>query len=123
MPATARADLESLLRLKKLDHTLTSGSASLTADVQWVVPTGLPDLDARLQGGIPRGHVSEFVGPRSSGRLAVVLSAVADATRRGEAVAYIDPLDMFDPPSAAASGDRFFPHVVDSRQAPPAPRA
>src|SRR5712691_7146843 len=107
MPATDRADLESLLRLRKLDHTLTSARPSSNpadaSDARWLVPTGIPDLDERLQGGVPRGHFSEFVGARSSGRLAVVLSAVARATAHGEAVALIDPLDMFDPASAAAS--------------------
>src|SRR5207249_411650 len=97
MPAIARADLESLLRLKKLDHTLSSALPDQDpADARWLVPTGIPDVDARLQGGIPRGHLSEIVGPRSSGRLAVALSALAGATWRGEAVALIDPLDMFD---------------------------
>jgi hypothetical protein len=64
------------------------------------VPTGVADLDARLDGGIPRGHLSEVIGPRSSGRLAILVSALAGATTRGEAVALIDPLDMFDPVSA-----------------------
>src|SRR5205085_8456807 len=71
------------------------------------VPIGIADLDDRLHGGLPRGHMSEVVGPRSAGRLAVMLSSMASATQRGEAVAYIDPLDMFDPPSAAASGIDF----------------
>jgi hypothetical protein len=106
MPVTARVDLESLLRLKKLDHTLTA-LEPLQVDGRWLVPTGMSDLDERLQGGFPRGHMSEVVGPRSSGRLALMLSLLAGATRRGEAVAYIDPLDMFDPPSAAASGIDF----------------
>ncbi len=66
------------------------------------MPTGIAPLDARLEGGLPRGHLSEVVGPRSSGRLAVAVSALAGATSRGEAVALIDPLDMFDPVSAAA---------------------
>ena len=102
----SRGELESLLRLRKLDHTLTS---ALPPDLsaRWLIPVGLPDLDARLQGGIPRGHLSEFVGPRSSGRFAVVLSALAGATMRGEAVALVDPLDLFDPASAAASGIDF----------------
>ncbi len=64
----------------------------------------MAELDARLEGGIPRGHVSEVVGPRSSGRLAILVSALAAATSRGEAVALIDPLDMFDPVSASACG-------------------
>jgi recombination protein RecA len=106
VPAIARADLESLLRLKKLDHTLTT-LEPLEGDGAWLVPTGIAGLDERLQGGFPRGQMSEVVGGRSSGRLAVMVSTLAGATRRGEAVAYIDPLDMFDPPSAAASGVDF----------------
>ncbi|HEY0285279.1 MAG TPA: hypothetical protein VGC23_07820 [Vicinamibacterales bacterium] len=97
-----RDHLESLLRARKLDHTLTFGSEP--AEARWLVPTGMAELDGRLEGGIPRGHVSEVVGPRSSGRLAVLVSALAAATLRGEAVALIDPLDMFDPVSASASG-------------------
>jgi hypothetical protein len=124
MPATAidrapsersepksRDYLESLLRTRKLDHTLShAGVTPLTApgsDLRWVIPTGIAELDARLGGGIPRGHVSEVVGPRSSGRLAILMSALAGATLRGEAVALIDPLDMFDPVSASASGIDF----------------
>jgi hypothetical protein len=100
--------LESLLRLKKLDHTL-AGMDALERDVAgaWLVPTGIAALDERLQGGFPRGQMSEVVGSRSSGRLAVMVSTLAGATRRGEAVAYIDPLDMFDPSSAAVSGVDF----------------
>ena len=97
-----REYLESLLRDRKLDHTLTLRQAQGgPADVRWLVPTGIPELDARLEGGIPRGHLSEVVGPRSSGRLAILVSALTGATSRGEAVALIDPLDMFDPVSAS----------------------
>ena len=104
--AISREHLESLLRDRKLDHTLT-GSGSEPAEARWLMPTGSADLDARLEGGIPRGHVSEVIGPRSSGRLAILVSALAGATSRGEAVALIDPLDMFDPVSASASGIDF----------------
>jgi recombination protein RecA len=109
MPAAAvdREHLETLLRARKLDHTLTgTGDARAwpdTNDARWVVPTGITDLDTRLGGGIPRGHLSEVIGPRSSGRLAILVSALAGATGRGEAVALIDPLDMFDPVSASAA--------------------
>ena len=96
--------LESLLRARKLDHTLTTAGAE-PADTRWLVPTGMAELDARLEGGVPRGHFSEVVGPRSSGRLSILVSALAAATLRGEAVALIDPLDMFDPVSASASID------------------
>jgi hypothetical protein len=111
MPTITRADLESLLRTRKLDHTLAA--QHLDPDpfaqdvVRTMVPTGIADLDARLRGGIPRGHLSELVGARSSGRLTLAVSALAGATARGEAVALVDPLDVFDPVSAAASGIDF----------------
>jgi recombination protein RecA len=105
MPAALKDDLESLLRVRKLDHTLsTTFEASPTVpDLRWIVPVGIPDLDARLEGGFPRGHLSDVIGPRSSGRLAILVSALSGATGRGEAVALVDPLDMFDPVSAASS--------------------
>ena len=104
MPATAvnRDYLESLLRERKLDHTLAVRDVA-APDARWVVPTGVTDLDVRLGGGVPRGQLSEIVGPRSSGRLSILVSALAAATARGEAVALIDPLDMFDPVSASAT--------------------
>jgi len=104
MPALARADLEVLLRSKKLDHTVAEPHNTIP---RWGVPTGITELDTRLDGGFPRGHLSEIVGARSSGRFAVAVSTLASATRRGEAVALIDPVDMFDPPSAAVSGVDF----------------
>ncbi len=103
--AVAREELESLLRARKLDHTLTG--FGVPAETRWLVPTGIAELDARLEGGLPRGHLSEVIGPRSSGRLAILVSALARATARGEAVAVIDPLDMFDPVSASATGIDF----------------
>jgi hypothetical protein len=98
-----KAALESLLRERKLDHTLCHGGLT----PKWLVPTGIAELDARLEGGLPRGHLSEVIGPRSSGRLAILVSALARATARGESVALIDPLDMFDPVSASATGVDF----------------
>ena len=108
MPSTAlsREYLESLLRERKLDHTLgglTPVPVRGSDPNRWLVPTGIPELDTQLEGGLPRGHLSEVIGPRSSGRLAILVSALAGATSRGEAVALIDPLDMFDPVSASAT--------------------
>ena len=103
--------LESLLRDRKLDHTVADWGLTPVpvqgSDPTWVVPTGIAELDIRLEGGIPRGHLSEVIGPRSSGRLAILTSALAGATSRGEAAALIDPLDMFDPVSASATGVDF----------------
>ena len=101
----ARVDLESLLRTRRLDRTLTTALPPLDPrDEAACAPSGVPSLDAPLGGGFPRGQLSEVVGPRSSGRTSVVLRTMAAATGRGELVALVDALDMFDVESAAAAG-------------------
>ena len=57
-----------------------------------------------MGGGFPRGQLSELVGPRSSGRTSLLLQMMAAATARGELVALVDALDMFDVESAVAAG-------------------
>jgi hypothetical protein len=104
----SEATLDSLvmaLRARSLDRTLTSAPApSDLRDAASIAPTGIGPLDARLGGGFPRGQLSELAGPRSSGRASVLLGMLAAATRRGELVAVVDVLDMFDVESAAAAG-------------------
>lgn len=101
MPASRLLHLESLLRARKLDVTLTSAQPLRQIETA-SAPTGVSRLDARLEGGLPRGQVSELVGPRSSGRTWTTCAALAAATRRGELAALVDTLDAFDPQSAAA---------------------
>ena len=106
--ALARADLESLLRVRRLDRTLTTALAPVDPhDDRALAPSGIPSLDARLGGGLRRGHVSEIVGARSSGRTSLLLQTLAASTTRGELVALVDALDMFDVESAAAAGIDF----------------
>jgi len=104
----ARADLESLLRNRKLDRTLTTSLPPLDphgpVDEYVLAPTGVTTLDARIGGGLPRGQLSELVGPRSSGRTSLLLQMLAASTARGELVALIDALDTFDAASAEAAG-------------------
>ena len=99
-----RAALESLLRARKLDVTLTTDPGWAAVPPDRLAPVGCAALDRELGGGLRRGHLSEIVGPMSSGRSTVMMRALAAATARGEAAAVVDTCDTFDPISAAASG-------------------
>jgi len=103
-PALSReARVEALLRERKLDRTLTTAIPSrLGADA--VAAFGLPALDARLLGGVPRGQVSELIGPASSGRTSLAWTWLGAATARGESVALIDTFDRFDVATGEACG-------------------
>jgi hypothetical protein len=105
----ALAALESALRVRKLDRTLTTAlfhdAVPLERrDPSAFVPMDVEALDACLRGGLPRGQLSELAGPRSSGRLTLLLQMVAAATARGEIAAFVDTLDRLDVASAGAAG-------------------
>ena len=103
MPSTVRVELESLLRARQLDRTLTSATPWSTSHRE-VAATGIASLDQALGGGVARGHLSEVVGPRSSGRTTVLCRMLAAAANRGEAVALIDTYDRFDPLASDSAG-------------------
>ncbi len=106
-PAAARAELESLLRARKLDRTFTvTHPLPMAQPAERLVTTGLASLDTALGGGVPRGQISELVGAVSSGRTAVLHRLLAQATRQGELAAVVDVNDAFDPGMAAAQGVR-----------------
>jgi hypothetical protein len=106
LPAPATRDvILSALKARRLDRTLTTSLLpSDPQDEASIGATGVAALDRRLGGGFPRGQLSEVVGSRSCGRTSVLLRLLAAATARGELVALIDVLDMFDVESAAAAG-------------------
>jgi hypothetical protein len=106
----ARAAIEALLKDRKLDRTLTSALPDRLGDDAVAAfdiaaldhpPSG---LEGRTSYALPRGQVSEVVGPASSGRTSLAWAALGAATRRGETVALIDTFDRFDPPTAHACG-------------------
>ncbi len=104
MPAACRADVEALLRARKLDQTLVPAWNADRSHDSDAAPTGVDGLDRQLGGGLPRGQMSEVIGPRSSGRTSLLLSILAAATARGDLVALVDTFDMFEPGSAAGAG-------------------
>ena len=97
--------LESALRARKLDRTLTTALPSWEgADPSSLLPTDISAVDACLRGGLPRGQLSEFTGACSSGRMTLLLQFMAAATQRGEIAALVDTHDRLDVASAAAAG-------------------
>jgi hypothetical protein len=105
MANIARAALESALRVRKLDRTLTTALAPMErADPSALVATDVTTLDAALHGGLPRGQLSEIAGPRSSGRTSLLFQVIGAATRRGEIAALVDTFDRLDVASAEAAG-------------------
>lgn len=65
-----------------------------------VIPSGMPQIDSFIFGGLPRGAVTEIFGPASSGRTSFMLSALAHATQHEEVCALVDTNNVFDPSSA-----------------------
>ena len=105
MANAVRASLETALRVRKLDRTLTTALPALERmDDAAVVPVDVAAVDRCLRGGLPRGQLSEIAGPCSSGRTTLLLHLMAAATRRGEIVALVDTLDRLDVASVAAAG-------------------
>jgi len=68
-----------------------------------LLPSGIASFDAAF-GGIPRGCVSDIIGPASSGRTSLLFSLLSQATAREEFCALVDASDAFDPTSARAAG-------------------
>jgi recombination protein RecA len=97
------ARIQALLRERKLDRTLTTALPSRLG-VDAVAAFGIASLDERAGGGIPRGHMSEIVGPVSSGRTSLAWTWLGAAAARGESAALIDTFDRFDPSTGAACG-------------------
>jgi hypothetical protein len=63
-----------------------------------MLPSGIPQID------LPRGCLTEIVGPASSGRTSLMLSILAQATSREEVCALVDAEDAFSPHAAADAG-------------------
>jgi recombination protein RecA len=81
-----------------------SGSELYERTTRQYLCTGIRSLDLLLSGGIPRGHITQIMGPSSSGKTSLLLSIVAQATARGEWVAYLDPFSSLDPAFAQKAG-------------------
>src|SRR5262249_23037602 len=70
-----------------------------------VFPTGIATLDEQVR-GIPQGALTQIHAPLnfSSGKTALLVSLMAQVTRREQFCALVDAGDCFDPQSAEAAG-------------------
>jgi recombination protein RecA len=66
--------------------------------------TGIAEADAILEGGIPRGSITEISGAASTGRTSFALTIIAGITQSGAACAWVDVHDALSPESAVAAG-------------------
>ena len=72
-----------------------------------VMSTGIPEVD-RIAGGLPRGAITEILGPASSGRTSLLHSVLAASTTCQEVCALVDASDSFDATSSARAGVDFY---------------
>jgi hypothetical protein len=67
--------------------------------------TGLAALDAALAGhGVPRGRLTELLGPRGSGKTTILRELVMTTARRGLGVVYVDAARSLAPRDWASLG-------------------
>ena len=107
--------LKSGLRIGQPDGSPLSLDA-LKAEVAMVVaggrgagpawPTGVTELDAALGGGVPRGRVTEVVGPLGAGKTSLVRQLVARVLADGGWVAWVDATRTLAPADLAGLGER-----------------
>jgi recombination protein RecA len=101
MPSASaiRLQIESALA-QKIPSALTPATRMMRP----VAPTGIAAVDEILQGGLPVGAITEFVGTECSGRTSLALSFLARMTQAAKVCAWVDASNAFDPLSAAAVG-------------------
>lgn len=87
-----------------LAQRIPSALTSAPRVMRPVVATGVAEVDALLDGGLPVGAITEFVGPECSGRTSLALAFLSRLTRTGSVAAWVDVLNALDSESAAAVG-------------------
>jgi hypothetical protein len=111
LPSVESAASQAVSRLRKgleerISARLTSGTELIEALERrrrnQIVPTTLTAIDNLLEGGLPRGKMTEIAG--RGARFSIVTATLASATSIGEAAALIDVGDAFDPQLGNAAG-------------------
>lgn len=111
LPPVESAASVAVERLRKglearISSNLTSGTELVRALERRrrnaVVPTTIEAIDALLDGGLPRGKMTEIAG--CGARFSIAVAALASATVTGEAAALVDLGNGFDPQLGADAG-------------------
>ena len=97
--ATLRLEIE-----HALERSFPAALSPAQRTVYETASTGVDEVDALLDGGLPVGAISELNGPESSGRTSLALAFLAQRTAAGQVCAWVDADDALDPESAAANG-------------------
>lgn len=98
-PVLVRYQIEAALA-----HRIPSALTPSPRVIRPVAATGVPEVDAVLEGGLPLGAITEMAGPECSGRTSVALSFLAQMTQAAKACAWVDVSNALQPESAAAAG-------------------
>jgi len=100
MPSSSaiRVQIEAALAAR-----IPSALTPLPRFIRPVSATGVDEVNELLNGGLPIGAISEFVGPVCSGRASLALTFLAQVSTAGSVCAWIDVCDALSPESAAAA--------------------
>ncbi|NIR43288.1 MAG: hypothetical protein GWN99_05060 [Gemmatimonadetes bacterium] len=88
--ALARSLPPELGSLARASELRSAGAGALAWRLGW------PELD-ELLGGVPRGQLSEWAGPRSAGKTAALRRLVATVLEAGAGAAYVDGAGTLTP--------------------------
>jgi RecA/RadA recombinase len=89
---------------RSLEHRFPAALTPAPRSACEIASTGIAEVDALFDGGLPIGAISEITGAQSSGRTSIACAFLAQRTRDGQVCAWVDANDAFDPESAAAAG-------------------
>ncbi len=100
--------IESLARASELGQ----GAARAGGAGALIWRPGWPELEAALPGGVPRGQVTEWAGPRSAGKTAGLRQLVRSVWEDGAGAAYVDGTGTLSPAPWAGWGSEGPPFWV-----------
>ncbi len=96
-------DLESVLR-ELGSQVVRGGTTCESPSPGERLESGVAAVDLLLEGGIPRGCISEIYGAASCGKTSLALSLLAATTRACQIAAVVDASDAFAPEVAVKRG-------------------